>query len=101
LTPLIPWTKIEPWLERMNWRNQWSGLSFWFWQRSALLQFQPPLHAGVARKSFLPGWTAMWTLKPAGGEKGVDQGRPGIDGLGGGAHIWPIYQSSWSSFSTA
>jgi len=82
--------KVGPWLEKIDWRNQWSG-SHLFW--GGVHCFSCSARSSQAWREAVFAWldghldpnTGWW-------RRGVPQARPGIDGLGGGAHIWPIYQ---------
>jgi len=82
--------KVGPWLEKIDWRNQWSG-SHLFWGG---------MHCFSCSRRCSPQWREAvfaWldaNLDPRTGwwRRDVPQTRPGVEGLGGGAHIWPIYQ---------
>jgi len=78
-----------PWLETIDWRKQWSG-SHLFWGG---------MHCfSMSQRCTDPWRTAVFdwldaNLDPQTGwwRRGVAPARP-VDPLGGGAHIWPIYQ---------
>jgi len=82
--------EVGAWLEKVDWRNQWGGSHlFWggmhcfSWSRRCTPEWRKAVFAWLDAN--LDPDTGWW-------RKGVAQAKPGIDGLGGGAHIWPIYQ---------
>jgi unsaturated rhamnogalacturonyl hydrolase len=82
--------EIEPWLEKMDWRDQWQNSQL-FWGGLHCFSLSSRCTPEWRQKVFtwldrnLDPKTGWWRL-------GVEQRWPGVDGLGGGAHIWPIYQ---------
>ena len=85
--------KIGPWLENIDWRNLWGG-SHLFWGGMHCYSLSSQCTQEWRKKAFewldanLDEQTGWW-------RKGIPHAmpnRPGIEGLGGGAHIWPIYQ---------
>jgi hypothetical protein len=82
--------KIGPWLEKIDWKNLWGG-SHLFWGGMHCFSFSSQCTEQWRKKTFewldanLDEQTGWW-------RKEVPHSRPGIEGLGGGAHIWPIYQ---------
>jgi len=82
--------KVRPWLEKIDWRNQWGG-SHLFW--GGMHCFSCSSRCSQAWREAVFAWLDA-NLDPKTGwwRQGVPQARPGIEGLGGGAHIWPIYQ---------
>ncbi len=81
--------EVGPWLERIDWRKQWSG-SHLFWGG---------MHCYSTSRRASPAWRdAVFTwldanLDPRTGwwRKGVAHASP-LEPLGGAAHIWPMYQ---------
>ena len=81
--------KVGPWLEQVDWRKQWAG-SHLFWGG---------MHCfSMSRRCTDPWRKAVFewldaNLDPQTGwwRKGVAHAGP-YEPLGGGAHIWPIYQ---------
>lgn len=81
--------EIGPWLENIDWENQWAA-SHYFWGG---------IHCYSLSKQCTPAWldaTFQWLDRHLDPETGwwkigvphADSNQP----LGGGAHIWPIYQ---------
>ncbi len=87
--------EIGPWLERVDWRSQWSG-SHLFW--GGMHCFSMSARCTDAWRRAVLNWLDA-NLDPATGwwRRGVAPGRP-HDPLGGGAHIWPVYQHNGRRF---
>lgn len=81
--------KVGAWLEKINWREQWSG-SHLFWGGMHCFSMSRRC-TGHWRKTVFDWLDA--NLDPQSGwwRKGVPHSQS-FDALGGGAHIWPIYQ---------
>jgi hypothetical protein len=87
--------EVGPWLERIDWSKQWSG-SHLFWGG---------MHCFSMSRRCTPAWrnaVLEWldaNLDPQTGwwRKDVPHAGP-IEPLGGGAHIWPIYQHTGRRF---
>ena len=81
--------EVGPWLEKIDWHRQWGG-SHLFWGG---------MHCFSMSRRCTPAWrdrAFAWLdveLDPRTGwwRKGVAPAGP-LEPLGGGAHIWPIYQ---------
>jgi hypothetical protein len=81
--------EVGPWLEKIDWKRQWSG-SHLFWGG---------MHCFSLSRRCTPAWReAVFTwldgnLDPQTGwwRRGVAHAGP-FEALGGGAHIWPVYQ---------
>lgn len=87
--------KIGPWLERMDWQRQWGG-SHLFW--GGMHCFGLSGHCTPAWRRSVFTWLDA-NLDPRTGwwRKGVSAASP-IEPLGGGAHIWPVYQHHGQRF---
>jgi len=87
--------KVGPWLEQVDWRKQWSG-SHLFW--GGMHGFSMSRRCTDAWRKAVFDWLDA-NLDPQTGwwRKGVPPDRP-YDPLGGGAHIWPIYQHNRRKF---
>lgn len=81
--------KVAPWLETVDWRKQWSG-SHLFW--GGMHCFSRSRRCTDAWRKAVFDWLDA-NLDPQTGwwRKGVPHAGP-YEPLGGGAHIWPIYQ---------
>jgi hypothetical protein len=81
--------KVSPWLENVDWRKQWSG-SHLFW--GGMHCFSMSRRCTDAWRKAVFDWLDA-NLDPQTGwwRKGVPHAGP-FEPLGGGAHIWPIYQ---------
>jgi hypothetical protein len=87
--------EVGPWLEKVNWHRQWGG-SHYFWGG---------MHCFSLSRRCTAEWRAAvfdWldaNLDPETGwwRKGVVPAGP-LEPLGGGAHIWPIYQHGGRRF---
>jgi hypothetical protein len=81
--------KVGPWLEKIDWRKQWSG-SHLFW--GGMHCFSMSHRCSDAWRKTVFDWLDA-NLDPETGwwRKGVPHAGP-FEPLGGGAHIWPIYQ---------
>ncbi len=81
--------KVAAWLEKINWREQWSG-SHLFW--GGMHVFSMSRRCTEQWRKTVFDWLDA-NLDPETGwwRKGVRHSRS-FDALGGGAHIWPIYQ---------
>jgi hypothetical protein len=88
--------KIEPWLEKMDWRNEWSG-SHQFWGAMFCFSLSSRCTPEWRQRAF--AWLDRNVDRQTGWWRaGMKQAHPGVDGLGGGAHIWPIYQHHGQRF---
>jgi len=87
--------EVGPWLERVDWRMQWSG-SHLFW--GGMHCFSRSARCTDAWRDTVFDWLDA-NLDPRTGwwRKGVEPARP-FDPLGGGAHIWPMYQHHGRAF---
>lgn len=81
--------EVGPWLERIDWRKQWSG-SHLFWGG---------MHCFSMSQRCTPAWCeAVFQWLDANLDSQTGWWRKGVahagpwEPLGGGAHIWPIYQ---------
>lgn len=93
--------KVGSWLERINWREQWSG-SHLFW--GGMHCFSMSRRCTDEWRYAVLNWldaeldseTGWW-------RKGVPRAvdLPEFQPLGGGAHIWPIYQHNNRPFPLA
>jgi hypothetical protein len=81
--------KVSPWIEQVDWRKQWSG-SHLFW--GGMHCFSLSRRCTDAWRKAVFDWLDA-NLDPQTGwwRKGVPPAGP-LEPLGGGAHIWPIYQ---------
>ena len=81
--------KVGPWLEHIDWRKQWGG-SHLFW--GGMHCFSMSRQCTTAWRRTVFQWLDA-NLDPQTGwwHKGVAHAGP-FEPLGGGAHIWPIYQ---------
>jgi len=81
--------EVGPWLEKIDWRKQWSG-SHLFW--GGMHCFSLSRRCTDVWRDTVFQWLDA-NLDPQTGwwRKGVPQAGP-LEPLGGGAHIWPIYQ---------
>jgi len=81
--------EIAPWLERVNWHKQWSG-SHLFW--GGMHCFSLSSRCTDVWRAAVFDWLDS-NLDPRTGwwRNGVSPAGP-YEPLGGGAHIWPIYQ---------
>ena len=81
--------EVGPWLERIDWRKQWGG-SHLFW--GGMHCFSLSRHCTEAWRQTVFDWLDA-QLDPQTGwwRRGVPDAGP-LEPLGGGAHIWPIYQ---------
>ncbi len=81
--------KVGPWLEKVDWCHQWGGSHF-FWGGMHCFSMSRRCTQAWLSKAFewldanLDPNTGWW-------RKGVSPAAP-HEPLGGGAHIWPIYQ---------
>lgn len=84
--------KVGPWLERINWQEQWTG-SHVFW--GGMHCFSMSRACTDAWRHAVLDWLDA-ELDPTTGwwRRGVPhaQERQAFQPLGGGAHIWPLYQ---------
>ncbi|MCH5377861.1 MAG: glycoside hydrolase family 88 protein, partial [Planctomycetes bacterium] len=81
--------EIGPWLEKIDWQKQWSG-SHLFW--GGMHCFSMSRRCTDAwRKAVLDWLDANVDPQTGWWRKGVSHAGP-AEPLGGGAHIWPIYQ---------
>lgn len=87
--------KVGPWLETIDWRKQWSG-SHLFW--GGMHCFSMSRRASDGWRRAVLDWLDA-NLDPETGwwRKGVPHAGP-YEPLGGGAHIWPIYQHTGRRF---
>jgi hypothetical protein len=84
--------KVESWLERIDWREQWSGAHL-FWGGMHCFSMSSRCTEAWRRAVFdwldaeLDPQTGWW-------RKGVPHAPrvQALQPLGGGAHIWPVYQ---------
>ena len=81
--------KIGPWLDQIDWKNQW-GASHYFWGG---------MHCFSLSKTCSDEWLdAAFTWLDSNLDSNTGWWRKGIEHtdrnqpLGGGAHIWPIYE---------
>jgi hypothetical protein len=81
--------EVGPWLEKVNWPRQWGG-SHYFW--GGMHCFSLSRRCTAAWRAAVFDWLDA-NLDPATGwwRRGVESVSP-LEPLGGGAHIWPIYQ---------
>lgn len=81
--------KIAPWLERLNWRAQWSG-SHLFW--GGVHCYSKSARCTSAWRERVFDWLDT-ELDPKSGWWRKGMSHPNLfEPLGGAAHIWPIYQ---------
>ncbi|MBN1341403.1 MAG: hypothetical protein JXQ73_01920 [Phycisphaerae bacterium] len=87
--------KVGPWLEKIDWRRQWGG-SHLFW--GGIHCFSMSRRCTDAWRNAAFAWLDA-NLDPKTGwwRKGVAPAGP-LEPLGGGAHIWPIYQHQHRRF---
>lgn len=87
--------KAGPWLEKIDWRKQWGG-SHLFW--GGMHCFSMSRRCTDAWRKAVFDWLDA-NLDPQTGwwRKGVPHAGP-FEPLGGGAHIWPIYQHNGRRF---
>ena len=87
--------KVGPWLETVDWRKQWSG-SHLFW--GGMHCFSMSRRCTDAwRKAVFDWLDANLDAQTGWWRKGVAHAGP-FEPLGGGAHIWPIYQHNGRRF---
>ncbi|MEQ1748280.1 MAG: hypothetical protein ABL974_02575 [Prosthecobacter sp.] len=87
--------KVGPWLETVDWTKQWSG-SHLFW--GGMHCFSLSGRCTEAWRKVVFDWLDT-NLDPHTGwwRRGIMHAGP-LEPLGGGAHIWPIYQHSGHRF---
>ena len=87
--------EVGPWLQQVDWHKQWSG-SHLFW--GGMHCFSMSRRCTDAWREAVFNWLDA-NLDPQTGwwRKGVPYARP-FEPLGGGAHIWPIYQHHGRKF---
>lgn len=81
--------EVGPWLEKIDWCKQWSG-SHLFWGGMHCFSMSRDC-TDAWRKAVFDWLDANLDLQTGWWRKGVPHAGP-FDPLGGGAHIWPIYQ---------
>lgn len=87
--------KAVPWLEGVDWRRQWSG-SHLFW--GGMHCFSLSARCTAAWRQAVFDWLDANLDPPTGWwRRGVPHASP-LEPLGGGAHIWPIYQHGGRRF---